>query len=119
MIVLSIVSLVLLNVNPDPFLSVRAYRLLTVFFGLIFSFSLAMFISNTKWDIFRVMGHYSYQVYLLSWFFQIGFRRFYQLEILGYWPTFIGMLLGGILGPVIVSRLVVRSLPFFKPAIGL
>jgi len=115
----SLAILVALNFNPDPFLSAKGYRLLTVLFGHLFSFSLAMAIADTKWDFFRFMGHYSYQVYLLSWFFQVGFRIFYQLEIFGYWVTFALMLLGGVLGPLVVSRFISRHTPYLKSAVGL
>lgn len=70
--------------------------------------------------VFRPIDGYSYQIYLLSWFFQSLFRiLLFQMLKLGFFPAFAGMFLGGLFGPIIVVKIVEKFIPRAGVVIGL
>jgi hypothetical protein len=62
---------------------------------------------------------YTYQVYLLHWFFGSGARVLFKMGILGFYPSFIIMFLGGTFLPVLSAIIIKKYLPELKPVFGM
>ncbi len=88
--------------------------------GISFSYFLISLYSGLKLDLFSPINGYSYQIYLMSWFFQTAARiTVYEVYGLGFFASFGVMLAAGLAGPVLVARAVGRHLPRAGFVIGM
>lgn len=114
-VICSLLLLIMLN-----FLSISGktiyefYSLATAVLGIIAFVNISFLIKNYKSiEIFKILGRYSYDIYLFSWFFQTGFRViFFQMMKMNYTIVTLLMLLGGLL-PVLLSKLLLKRVPIF------
>jgi fucose 4-O-acetylase-like acetyltransferase len=95
------------------------YAVIAAATGIVFAFSAACFLDSRRARFFNYLDGYYYQIFLLSWFFQISFRILYQLHLLNYPLAFIALLLGGLYFPVFLTKFIVKKTPALKPVIGL
>jgi len=88
--------------------------------GIFFSYFLIGLCSGLKLNLFSPINGYSYQIYLLSWFFQTAVRiTLYEVNGLGFPVSFLAMFAAGLAGPVLVAKAVGRYLPRAGFAIGM
>jgi len=88
--------------------------------GIAMSISLSKYLVRRKIRIFSFIDHYSYQIYLLSWFFSTGIRIvFFQLLGLGLYPTAMLMFVAGLFLPVYLAKFIEKQMPSMKVLIGL
>lgn len=92
---------------------------ITAVTGILFAFSLAHFFDTKKVKFFNYIDGYYYQIFLLSWFFQVFFRVLFQMQLLTYPFAFIAMFISGLILPVFVSKFVTKKIPVLKFSIGL
>lgn len=88
--------------------------------GIIASFSFIKIYAMQKFDCFASINGYSYQIYLLSWFYQtaarvIG-REFLDFD---FYTAFAVMLGAGLAGPVLTAKFIRRHMPKLGFIIGL
>lgn len=95
-------------------------KVIVALLGIIISFGIAL-ICNSKNQkfLFGILDGKYYQIYLLSWFGQVGLRLFYQLNLIDYMTAVIIMLFGGIFLSIVITDLVERYFPKLKIFIGL
>lgn len=104
--VLLFIFLLLLSINIFTTPDANSFtKLLAAFSGICVSIGLANIFINKGLVLFRYINGFSYQIYLLSWFPQIFFKIVLS-DILhvGFYPSFIFMLAGGIIFPVAVAK---------------
>jgi fucose 4-O-acetylase-like acetyltransferase len=94
--------------------------LVCAFSGITVAYFIARYLNRFKLSYLRSIGEYSYQIFLLSWFFHrivetIGFQKLK----LSFWVTFPVSFLLAILGPLIVTKIIITKTPKLKFAIGL
>lgn len=91
------------------------YSLVTAILGIMAFVNISFIIKDYgKNGFFSVLGKYSYDIYLFSWFFQTGFRVvFFQMMKLDYTLVTLLMILGGLL-PVLLSKLFLKRVPIFN-----
>jgi len=88
--------------------------------GIFAAFFFINIYINWNFDIFGPINGFSYQIYLLSWFFQTVSRiSIYQILKLGFYPTFAAMFITGLIGPVLVAKFVKRYTPKLGFIIGM
>ncbi|MEY8763485.1 MULTISPECIES: acyltransferase family protein [Clostridium] len=113
-IVITVFSLFLITLN---IFDVRKaiypyYNLLTALLGSsIFLLVSQLMVNSSMGELFRRLGRYSYDVYLLSWFFQTGARvLFYQMFKFNYSVVIVIMLFIGFM-PILMSKLIFDRIP--------
>lgn len=83
--------------------------------GILAGYSLFKVYTFNRFKILNFIEGYSYQIYLLSWFFQILVRIvFYQILGLNYYLVFVFILTSGLILPVLVTKLICKYLPSFR-----
>jgi len=98
----------------------KYFSLIRAFAGIIFAYSLVLFLDYHKLAIFSFMDGYSYQIYLLSWIFETPIRiACYQILHMNYYLVFVLILFGGLILPIFASKLIVRYAPRLKLIIGM
>lgn len=95
-------------------------RLTTALTGIILSLSLIQIYQKSKLNIFRYIDGYSYQIYLLQWFFH-GFIRIVLWEVFlgGFFIFFFFNFFAGLIPPVITTKLARKYFPKLGIVIGL
>lgn len=86
--------------------------------GILMSFSLSVNLEDVKYDIFKGIDGYSFQIYLLSWFPQTAVIIVF-LNKLPYVAVSLSMLIAGLVLPVIVAKIVKNYLPIFSILLGM
>lgn len=88
------------------------YNLLTALVGSsIFLLVSQLIVNSSTGELFRKIGKYSYDIYLLSWFFQTGARVvFYQIFKLNYNMVIVIMLFIGFM-PIFMSKWIFNKRP--------
>lgn len=115
----AVTALVLVVVLECPYLHVKAEYMLTALLGSYGVFTLALWINKKTQSIwfgfFDFAGEYSYDIYMMSYFVQVPIRVVCW-GILGmpYWINVVMMFVGGFVGPVIVSKYIIRKVPLFR-----
>lgn len=80
--------------------------------GIVFSWSFADFFLNYTNSLSLLIGRYSYQVYLFSWFPQIFFKILLgQLFFVNIWLAVVSMFLGGLMLPIVMTMLLNKIVP--------
>ena len=74
-------------------------------------------IKNSKY--LNSYAKYTYQVYLLHWFFCVPIRIFYKLALLSYFDAYILMFTAGTILPIFGAKIIDKYLPRMKPLIGM
>jgi hypothetical protein len=114
-----IISFLLLLTTTLFFYNVSVYIFIVALIGIIMSFSLATIFEKHNVKLFNIIDGYSYQIYLLSWFFQTFFVTVVSKVLhLNYWIPPLFMFLGGLLLPVLVTNLISKFFPIFNVFIG-
>jgi fucose 4-O-acetylase-like acetyltransferase len=94
--------------------------ILAAFTGILLALCAAYKFTETGHGILGPINGYSYQIYLLSWFPQIFAKiLLYDILHLGFYVSFVFMLLGGLFVPLIVTRWARNSAPKLNILIGL
>ncbi|MFC1590525.1 acyltransferase family protein [Candidatus Omnitrophota bacterium] len=118
-ITVSFIFMLLLNLN-FPISQSRLIIFVKAILGIMFSFGLGYLCKNKRFPLFSYIKGYSYQIFLLSWFFHTFFRvLFFQIFELGFYLTFSCMFISGLLGPVLVTKGLVKLFPMLSPALGI
>jgi fucose 4-O-acetylase-like acetyltransferase len=88
------------------------YNLLTALLGSsIFLLISQLIVNSSTGELFKKLGKYSYDIYLLSWFFQTGARvLFYQMFKLDYDIVIMIMLFIGFM-PILMSKWIFDKVP--------
>ncbi|MFJ7727897.1 acyltransferase family protein [Neobacillus sp. NPDC097160] len=96
------------------------YKLLIAVIGITMSLSFVNFLENYNTKILNYIDGYSYQIYLLSWFFQTFFMILIgNVFDINYWVTPLFMFLGGLILPVLTTKVVNAYLPKLNILIGM
>lgn len=101
---------------------IRWLSLVLTLAGCAMSVSLAVNLDNVYPKIFSLFRNYTYQVFLLGIFFQIGFKIIYQHTISPnyYAVCYIVCIMFGLYIPVFISKTIQRiNIKFLNPLIGL
>lgn len=88
-------------------------NLTEAFAGIVCFLNLSYLIQDKRilGNALEYLGKFSFDIYLLSWFFQTGSRIFfYQIIKLDYNLVVLLMFLTGILAPIIVSKFIIRKI---------
>lgn len=115
-VICSLAILVILNLmNVRGKTAYAFYSLATAILGILTFVNISFIIKDYSGNgFFKVLGNYSYDVYLYSWFFQTGFRVvFFQIMKMNYTVVALLMLLGGLL-PILLSKLFLTRIPIFN-----
>jgi len=87
---------------------------------ILLFYDLAVIYEERDLKIFRRVDGYSYQIYLLSWFFQVAVRIvFDQVLKMNFLIVFFLLYLSGLVFPIGVAKIVERYVPRLKSFIGL
>ena len=80
--------------------------ILTNFIGIIFSFTLCENISKYIPNLFSSYRNYTYQIFLMGIFFQMGVRYLYGKEqsVIPYWILYLLSIAVGVYMPVLISK---------------
>lgn len=103
-----------------PYLPIREPEyMVTALLGSYAIITFAVLISgNAKGKLFTFFdfaGNYSYDIYVLSYFVQVPIRVIlWRMLGLNYWFIVVLMFVGGFVGPVIVSKYIIRKVPLFR-----
>ena len=89
------------------------------FSGIVMCIGIAHRWATVKKDPFTYIDGFSYQIYLLSWFFSVFFRIPYQMGIYNFYIASFLRLFAALFFPVIIARIAVKYKTFLNPAIGL
>ncbi len=88
--------------------------------GIYLSFAFATFCTNHNLRFLKgILDGKYYQIYILSWFFQTGFRVFYQMNLVNYETVCILMFVASIVFPLLITFIIQRYIPKLKIFIGL
>jgi fucose 4-O-acetylase-like acetyltransferase len=107
--------------NFDAFASAPARKVIMAFLGIGETCCCALALGNRDIRLLNTLGLYSYQIYLLSWFFQVPIQ-IVNIHFLPGIPVLISTsisFLVGIVGPLLCVWLVLSFVPRIKPLIGL
>lgn len=87
--------------------------------GIFSAYSLMNIYSLNKFKIINFMEGYSYQIFLLSWFFESPVRILFH-QVMGLNPYLVSILhfAAGLILPVLATKLICRYLPFFRIVIS-
>lgn len=88
-------------------------NLTKAFAGIVCFLNLSYLIQDKRvlGDVLEYLGKFSFDIYLLSWFFQTGSRIFfYQMIKLDYNLVVLLMFLTGLLAPLIISKFIIRKI---------
>lgn len=96
----------------------RATKLLTSLLGIYMVFSISQELGKYKPALNHYLNDYTYQIYLLSWFFQAAGRLIYQTGYANLAVSILVMLIGGMLLPIVTSVFTERFAPFLLVFIG-
>lgn len=120
LIILFLMFVLCFFINNYIFENIYGISYLLTIIGILFSFSLALFFSNKNIKFcYGLLDGIYYQIYLLSWFFQTGFRMLYQINLFDYEIVCLLMFLGGIIFPLIIVKIINKYFTFLKIFIGL
>lgn len=98
--------LLLLNFYAN---GIAIIKIITAFVGIVMAFGFAYVYLASGWTFFKHINGLSYQIFLLSWPIQAIVNIFaYKILGLGWFLTFLSMLLTGIVGPVLVTKLFIE-----------
>ncbi len=91
------------------------YNLVTALVGSCIFLIVSQLIVNTSvGELFRKIGTYSYDIYLLSWFSQTGARVLcYQMLSLNYNAVIVIMILVGFI-PILISKWILNKIPILS-----
>jgi fucose 4-O-acetylase-like acetyltransferase len=88
--------------------------------GILLMYYLAIAYTKADCHFLKMVSGYTFQIYLLSWFFHKGAEvvahRFFGY---GFYIVFPISFLGGLIGPIMIAKLIQRKYPRIGPAIGL
>jgi surface polysaccharide O-acyltransferase-like enzyme len=98
-------------------LLINFYQVITAISGIMFAFSLCITLHNHQ-NYLRIFNGFSYQIFLLSWFFQVACKMLFKIGLTGIWTTSLLMILFGMVGPVIIAMYFKRYAPQFKLVLG-
>ena len=112
-------ALLLVFVLECPYLRLMNEYILTALLGIYGIFTLALVISKQekRWSFtcFDFAGDYSYDIYMMSYFVQVPIRVVcWGMLGVPYWIDVVLMLVGGFIGPVLVSKYIIRKVPMFR-----
>lgn len=100
-------------------LDAGSFKFFVSIIGIVMSFSLAKILEKYDCKLFNIINGFSYQIYLLSWFFQTFFVTIlYNIMHLNYFVSLLFMLFGGLFLPVILAKLTTEFIPIFNIFIG-
>lgn len=96
----------------------RLTDLATAAAGIMFSFALS--VHMRRGPLVRYVNGYSYQIFLLSWFFSTGTRVAATMAgVHSPWVIIAAKFLAAMTLPVLAARLVDRHFTFLRPALGI
>lgn len=87
--------------------------------GIVFSCGLSRFLCMKNVSSFNFINGFSYQIFLLSWFFSVPIRIIYELGALDFYLATFLRLFFGLVGPLLVARFFMKHVSFVRPFIGL
>ena len=102
-----------LLVHSSPEFISNILNLTKAFAGIVCFMNLSYIIQDKRvlGNVLEYLGEFSFDIYLLSWFFQTGSRiYFYQIIKLDYNLVVLLMFLTGILAPIIFSKFIIRKI---------
>lgn len=87
--------------------------------GIFFMYSMGnnKTIQQSKW--LNYYAKYTYQVYLLHWFFGVAVRVFFQYGFINYYYSYLFMFIGGVILPIFVAIIIRNHFPKLKIIIGM
>ncbi len=95
-------------------------RLVVSALCIILFYDLAVIYKEESLRFFRRVDGYSYQIFLLSWFFQVFVRIVLdQMLKIDFMFVFPALYVSGLVFPILTAKLVERHAPLLKPLIGL
>jgi len=101
-------------------LNVNEYFIIPPLTGILFSYYLALIYRRSSWKITRYIDNYSYQIYLLSWFFNKGAEVVFHRSLgFGFYVVFPLSLTMAVIFPVLIARFIEKKGRFLKIFIGL
>lgn len=107
----------------DPYLTEKTIMVLDSTFGIILSICICMFITGLRPATFSSFSAYTFQIFLLGIFFQMGIRMLYGK--IGHHSGFIYPLLFvvsiivGVFIPVMIAKVLQKHFPRLKKLFGL
>lgn len=114
-----VLMLIVLSLNLIPYYVWPIHwKLVTATFGVPLTFSVSHLISrHAPWTVAWMQG-YSYQIYLLSWFFQASARLGFQKGLYDARLCFLLMVVGGMVGPVYFTKVWQKYIPALSFVLG-
>lgn len=103
-----------------PFLPLgKPEYIITAMLGSYAVISFAVLINrNETGKLFKFLdfsGSYSYDIYVLSYFVQVPIRVvLWRILGMNYWLIVVLMFIGGFLGPIVVSKYIIRKVALFR-----
>lgn len=97
----------------------RSIALIVSFSGIIWTFYLAEKLLQNKSNLFAYIEGYSYQIFLFSWFYSMGFKILYQLHLYNY-ATALFLRIFAVMALCVISAKMIKKLPrIFRIFVGL
>lgn len=113
--VVSLMFFVLFNILVLP-------AIFLTFTGIAFSVALCLLLSHYRTRLFSSFRDYTFQIFLMGLFFQMGIRFLYvklDNELL-YWPLYVLSILLALYMPVLISKMIRKiESPFIHQCFGL
>ena len=111
---------VLLTINLFPGNKNEPVSFLSGLAGISACYFTANLLTYFNFGIIKLIGRYSYQIFLLSWFFHrivetVGFKFLH----LSFYITFPMSFLLAVFGSIVLSRLIEKKVPVIKFAVGM
>ncbi len=114
-LVVSLIFFVLFNILVLP-------AIFLTFTGIAFSVALCLLLSHYRTRLFSSFRDYTFQIFLMGLFFQMGIRFLYAKldnELL-YWPLYVLSILLALYMPVLISKMIQKiESPFIHQCFGL
>ncbi|MHA6261263.1 acyltransferase family protein [Sporosarcina sp. CAU 1771] len=95
-------------------------KLILAVVGIVMSFSFVNLLDKNNVNLINYIDGYSYQIYLLSWFFQTFFMILFSNAFdFNYWITPLFMFSGGLILPVFIAKTVNKYFSKFNFLLGM